>query len=82
MGGVMLALALLMLVLGQFWLNSRLSGPALLVYWTICFLFTAGAMVAALVEMRRVRRRTYEEQRKIFEETLGPIPPKPPLDRS
>lgn len=76
----MLTLALGMLVVGQLWLKDRMSAPQLLAYWGVCFLLTSGALLVALLEMRTVRRRTREEHRRVFEETLGPIPPQPPTD--
>jgi membrane protein implicated in regulation of membrane protease activity len=75
MSGFLLLLAAGMLVAGQTWLRERLSGVGLLAYWGACFVLTAAAMLAALLDLRSVRRRTREEQRRMFEETLGPVTP-------
>ena|SRR2546426_9072478 len=72
-GSIALAGALAMLVVGQILLKRRLSDLAFLVYWMICFLLTGLAMAMALLDMRAVRNRTRQEQRRLLETTIEQI---------
>ena len=49
------------------------KGLAFVVYWLVCFLFTAAAMAAAILDARALRRRTREEQQALFERTFQEI---------
>lgn len=67
------ALALAMLVAGLTILSGRMGPAAFGLYWLVCLLATATAMVAALRELRTLQQRNREEQRRLFEATLQQI---------
>src|SRR5260370_42060801 len=75
LGPLCLASGLLMLVCGQTMLENRLrQSPFLtLAYWLVCFVFTALAMLAAVLDLRYVRSRTRQEQRQLLEDILKKI---------
>jgi hypothetical protein len=73
LGGTFLVLALGMLVAGEVFLKGRLSGVGLLVYWSLCVLLTGGAMMAALLDLRRLRRKGREAQLEMLQDTLKSI---------
>ena len=72
-GALALAAALLMVVAQETVLKGRLSAPASLGYSLICLGLTALAMVAALLDLRALRRRSRDQQRDLFEQTLKTI---------
>ena len=75
-GASFLAVAVLMLIVGQVWdtmLRERLSKPGFLLFWMICFLFTFLAILVAFLDLSVVRRRTHAEQRALLEDTLTEI---------
>ncbi len=69
-GALCLLIAVGMLVAGETWLKGRLSAAGFLFYWTGCFLLTALAAGAALLDVARVRAEGRNQQRALFEETL------------
>jgi biotin transporter BioY len=75
LGASFLAASLLMLIAGETILKTRLSQSAwqTLVYWMLCFLAVICAIIIAVLDMAVVRRRTREEQRGLFSETLEKI---------
>ena len=73
LGGIALALALAMLIAGQTVLSRRLGPLGFAIFWLVCLLFTCVAIVVAFRDLSVVRRRTREEQRALFESTLGEI---------
>lgn len=70
-----LAVAFGMLIWGQTVFRPRLEQhPRLfLIYWCSCFLFTGGAIVTALLDMRATRRRARAEHRDLVQRTLEDI---------
>ena len=73
LGVFCLAVAAGMLIWGQTVLESHLRGLMFLIYWLVCFGFTIGAIVIALLDIRVLRRRTRDEQRKLVERTLEQV---------
>jgi hypothetical protein len=70
LGTFCLAMAAGLLIWGQTVLKPHLEGVLYLIYWSLCFLFTIGAIFIALLDVRAVRRRTREEQRNLIQRTL------------
>lgn len=68
-----ISIALLMLLAGETVLKSQLSGVALLGYWLACFILTALAAGAALIEAARVGLEGREAQRSLIEKTLQDV---------
>lgn len=66
----MLAIALVMLILGQTVLQTRLSGIAFLLYWLVCIVLTGVAIVIAFLDVRALQNRTRQEQEQLFASTL------------
>lgn len=73
MGVIFVAAALAMLIAGQTILKSRLEGAVFVLYWLACLVFTALAIVIALLDVRTLRDRTREEHRTLIEDTLKEI---------
>jgi hypothetical protein len=73
LGSFCLAMAFGMLVWGQTVLSPHLKGVPFLIYWLFCFLFTVGAMIAALLDLRATRQRSRDEQRELLEQALKEI---------
>lgn len=73
LGGIFLFAALGMLVAGETVLRERLGKYSFLVFWLLCFVFTCLAVLIAVVDACIVRRRTREERRALFENTLQDI---------
>ncbi len=72
-GGIALGLAIVMLVLGQTLLRNRLPAVWYLVYWAVCLVLTATAMIVALADARDLARGTVREQRDLLENTLKDV---------
>lgn len=72
-GALYLLAAIAMLVAGETVLKGRLSALAFVAYWLVCFIATVLAVCAALLDVRAVRLETREEQRALFESTVGKI---------
>ena len=62
-----------MLVWGQTWLRRHLTGGTYLVYWLVCMVWVMLALVTALVDARATRRQLRQEQRALWDRTLGGI---------
>lgn len=65
-----LAVAAGMLIWGKIVLDPYLTGVLFLVYWAVCFVFTLGAIIIALLDIRAVRRRVRNQQRDLIQRTL------------
>ena len=72
-GTVCIAIAILMLIAGETVLKSRLSGVPMLCYWLGCFVFTAIAAGAAVIDAARVGIESRDAQKSLIEETLKEI---------
>ena len=68
-----LTMAAGMLIWGQTLLKPLLEGWLYIGYWTIAFVFTFGAIVIALLDIRALRRRTRREQKELLERTLAEV---------
>jgi uncharacterized membrane protein len=73
LGGIALGVALAMLIAGETVLSHRLGPLGFAIFWLVCLLFTCVAIIVAFRDLSVVRRRTREEQRALFESTLGEI---------
>jgi hypothetical protein len=62
-----------MLIWGQTLLKPYLEGVGFLIYWSFCFLFTFGAILIALLDVRAMRRRTRREQQELLQRTLDEL---------
>jgi hypothetical protein len=62
-----------MLIWGQTLLKPVLQGVIFIFYWGMCFVFTFGAIVIALLDIRAVRRRTRREQQELLERTMAEV---------
>jgi hypothetical protein len=73
LGLLMLGCALGMLIAGLTILSGRLIGIGFILYWLVCLLFTALAMLVAIWDARALGLRTREEQRALLEDTFNDI---------
>ncbi|WP_150107348.1 hypothetical protein [Pedosphaera parvula] len=67
---IFLGITATMLIAGQTVLKSHLQQQAFIYYWLICFTFTALTFIAALIDLRSVRRRSREEQKDLLRKAL------------
>lgn len=72
-GTIAIVIAILMLVAGETVLKSQLSGVPMLCYWLGCFVFTAIAAGAAMIDAARVGIEGRDAQKSLIEETLKEI---------
>ena len=72
-GAIVLAVALLMLILGETALQGKMSDFAFVVYWLACFLLTSLAIVTAFRDVKAVQNQVRTEQRTLLESTLKDI---------
>lgn len=68
-----LILASGMLIWGQTLLKPYLKDVNFLFYWLFCFLFTGLAILTALLDVRALRRKTLEDQRKLIHRTMEEV---------
>ena len=62
-----------MLIWGQTLLKPLLQRWLFIFYWGMCFLFTFGAIVIALLDIRALRRRTRQEQQELLDRTMAEV---------
>jgi len=74
-GTFFLVVAAGLLIWGQTLLSPYLTGIWYLVYWLVCLIFTALAMITALLDMRAVRSRIREQHRQIVVNSFPNSPP-------
>ncbi len=72
-GAFCLAIAAGMLIWGQTVLKPVLGGAGFVLFWGLCLLFTLGAIVIALIDVRAVRRRVREEHRELIQRTIDEV---------
>jgi hypothetical protein len=77
LGLMCLGLAAALLIWGQTVLKPHLDGWLYLIYWSLCFLFTIGAIIIALIDIRTLRKRTRQEHRDLLERTLEEVEKSP-----
>lgn len=74
LGAMCLVVAGVMLILGQTVLREQLQDrfhlKAFVIYWGTCTALTGLTLIIALLDMRAVRLRLQEEQRKLVKDTL------------
>ena len=75
LGVFFLILAAGQLTWGLTLLKPHLKGWWFLAYWFPCFIFTGLAFLMAWLDLRALRRRAREQQRKLFERTMKGLPP-------
>lgn len=73
MGGIILAVAALMLIAGETLLKGRLSPLLMLAYWLACFGLAAVAMIYAVLDASAVARQTSEARRELAARTIREI---------
>jgi hypothetical protein len=73
-----------MLLWGLTFLNGPLmrNPPLFVIYWFACFFFATLAFCTAAYDMRVIRRRTRDEQRKMFEKAFSDLPPDAPQNEA
>ncbi len=72
-GGLCLLAAIVMLIAGETLLKGRLASVPFVIYWLVCFVLTALAAGAALVDAARARAENRNEQRALIENALHEI---------
>jgi hypothetical protein len=72
-GAIVLAVALLMLILGETALKGKMSDFAFVAYWLACFVLTSLAIVVAFRDVKAVQNQVRSEQRTLLESTLKDI---------
>lgn len=72
-GLVFLAIAVLMLILGETLLRSSLTKVPFLLYWMVCLVLTALAIVFAFLDVAGVQRQAREQQRELLQKTIHEI---------
>jgi hypothetical protein len=73
MGLFCLTVAAGMLIWGQTLLKPYLQSLGFLIYWSLCFFFTFGAIFIALLDLRAMRRRTRREQEELLQRALQDV---------
>ena len=72
-GILFLGIALAMLVVGETVLSHRLGESQFLIYWLVCFAFTALAMWIAFLDVAALRQRMRSERRTLLEQMLEEV---------
>ena len=71
-GMVFLIIAIVLLVLGETVFHS-LSKVPFIIYWMVCFAFTALAILFTFLDVAGVQRQAREQQRELLEKTIREI---------
>ena len=72
-GMTFLIISVVMLVLGETVLRSSLGKIPFLIYWMVCFIITAMAILFAFLDVAGVQRHAREQQRELLEKTIHEI---------
>lgn len=72
-GMVFLAVAVVMLVLGETLLRQSLTKLAFVLYWLVCLVCTALAILFAFLDVNGIQRQAREQQRELLEKTIQQI---------
>ena len=72
-GAIVLAVALLMLILGETAFKGKMSDIAFVAYWLVCFVLTSLAILTAFRDVKAVQNQVRSEQRTLLESTLKDI---------
>jgi Na+/melibiose symporter-like transporter len=73
LGVICLAIAAVMLILGQTVLKDSLRRQAFIYYWLACTVITGLTLVIALLDMRAVRLRSQREQKELLKDVFREI---------
>ena len=73
LGTLFLALAVIMLILGETLLKHQLGPIATLIYWTGCVCATILAVLCAVLDLGQSLRQSQAEQRQMLEQALRDI---------
>jgi hypothetical protein len=68
-----LIISVVMLVLGETVLRSSLSKIPFIIYWMVCFVVTAMAVLFSFLDVAGVQRQAREQQRELLEKTIEEI---------
>ena len=82
LSGILLAMALLMLLLGQTILAKSLTGKTFICYWLACFICTGAAAIAAIIDFFSLQRRARIQQKEIMEKVFREVMKEDPRKRS
>lgn len=69
-GSLFLAIAVLLLILGETFFKHRLGPVATLGYWTACLFATLGAILCSLVDVSLSLRQSRTDRHQLLAETL------------
>lgn len=72
-GGLLIATAVTMLILGATVLKRYLVERTFIIYWLLCFLLTGIAAIVALLDYFAVKREAMEEQKELLDKTVEDI---------
>jgi membrane protein implicated in regulation of membrane protease activity len=72
-GMIFLGIAVFMLVLGETVLRHSLGKVSFVIYWMVCFIFTALAILFAFLDVAGVQRQARAQQHELLEKTIGEI---------
>ena len=72
-GMVFLAVAILMLILGETVLRQSLGKVPFVIYWMVCFVFTGLAILFSFLDVAGVQRQARDQQRELLQKTIGEI---------
>jgi len=72
-GMIFLIISVVMLILGETVLRSSLAKVPFLIYWMVCIVFTAMAILFAFLDVAGVQRQAREQQRELLEKTISEI---------
>jgi hypothetical protein len=75
-GAFFLIVAAGLLIWGQTVLKPHLDGIWFLLYWLVCFGFTALAMLTALLDFWIMRRKSRQSQKDLLQKALSRPKPK------
>jgi len=82
LSGLLLAVAVLMLILGETVLAKSLTGKAFIFYWLGCFVSTGLAAIAAILDFFSLQRRARIQQKEIMEKVFRGVTEDDPRHRS
>lgn len=72
-GMAFLVVAVVMLILGETVLRHSLAKVPFVLYWMVCFVFTALAILFSFLDVAGVQRQARAQQRELLERTIGDI---------
>ncbi len=68
-----LSITILLLVSGQTFLKSELTGKRYVIYWLFCLLFTVLSILLALVEVRFISEQSRREYKELKDKTIDDL---------